>query len=109
MNVIPMPRTQGQAEPCRQIWLGVILQAARDMIINGENTTDRRLARFQAECWLGSRDFYTVCSLAGLDASKVEARLRDYLSQKAKGQLDIRNTGFARGNVGMHKTGRACA
>lgn len=84
------------AEACRQVWLSVLSQVMRDLFAPSGNNepvyrgaTGRALLRREAESWIGSRDFYRVCALAGLDGTKVEARVRARLAEQAAGDFDF--------------------
>lgn len=54
-----------QARQCRHLWLGVVLIGLKDHVAGVEPS------------WIGSEEFTTVCSLAGLDARYVRDCLRD--------------------------------
>lgn len=83
-------RLSHEAEACRQLWVGVVLQAARD-VLDGVAAQDRPLMTLQAERWLGTADFRTVCNLAGLDPAAVQQGLRRRLEGlRAGGQKRIR-------------------
>ena len=59
-----------QPDDCQRLWQRVVVQAVRDLV--GTKTLKSRdceIAQQQAQSWLtsGSEDYYTVCSLAGVD------------------------------------------
>lgn len=90
-----MHRSQ-EAEACRQVWLAVLAQAVRDIFAPSAFNTrsDRRaeeklLVQHKAEQWIGSRDFHRTCALAGLDGTKVEARLRRRMAERDAGGFDF--------------------
>ena len=63
---------------CRRIWRMALLQAVRDLCTVGTSAATPSL-RTAVERWIGlwpSRDFRTVCELAGIDFRRVHAALR---------------------------------
>ncbi len=90
------------AQACRHVWINVVLQAARDLFPDPQRkpSTETRHAKrnaIAAEHWLGSRDFHKICSLAGLDGSRVETALRNRLQDYYCGRF---NRGLFRPNGG---------
>lgn len=61
---------QMQVDDLRRLWQRVVVQAIRDLVgTRTLKTRDIEMAQRQAGVWLtsGSEDFFTVCSLAGVD------------------------------------------
>lgn len=61
---------QMQVDDCRRLWQRVIVQAVRDLVgTHTMKSRDVEMAMDQARSWLtgGSEDYFTVCSLAGVD------------------------------------------
>lgn len=86
-----------EAEACRRVWLAVLAAAMRDIFApskwrGGNGNRDNgsgTLAQYQAEQWIGSSDFHRVCALAGLDGTKVEARVRRRMAERDAGAFDF--------------------
>lgn len=53
----------------QELWQSVILRAVTDAagLLGGDPPTSKKRLQSQAQTWFGSRDFFTVCELAGLD------------------------------------------
>ena len=61
---VPLPHVEARA--CRNLWSAVLLSVVRDLCKTGDRSRDRS----EAERWIGgwpSRDFRTVCHLAGIE------------------------------------------
>lgn len=73
-----------QARACRALWASVLMTAMRDALApdsklqtsKGNHGGASKLDRAQAQSWIGSRGFYTVCELAGLDPDYILAAHR---------------------------------
>lgn len=65
-----------QAVAMRRLWCAVLYEQLRLCL---RATADVKYAPLDIEAayrWIGSRDFRTVCALAGLDADWIEAGVR---------------------------------
>jgi hypothetical protein len=76
-----------EARICRQIWVNVLLQAARDLLTDAKHHANgvggtTGLQKHQTTSWIGSRDFREVCQLAGYDPTRVERAFRRRLTEK---------------------------
>ena len=62
-----------RADPEKELWNAVILQACKDAVFDGFVNSERERARTVARAWLlgGSPDFREVCALAGMNAASV--------------------------------------
>lgn len=67
-----MARMSHEAEACRQLWVAVIVTAARDLLTPAADG----LRAAQARAWIGTAQFCAVCELAGMNPSFVAVRLR---------------------------------
>lgn len=98
-----------EAIACRQIWIGVLLQACRDMLFlrpRSDGISGPKQAEIDAaRAWVGSRDFHKVCALAGLDGTSVEAALKRRLAEKEQGgNLEaMRALMLSRGGQATHR------
>lgn len=92
---------------CRQLWLAVLVQMVRDLLLNAHSAGDKLQTmqnRHEARRWIGSSDFHHVCALAGLDGTKVQARMRRHLADLDAGRFDPALLGItARGGASHHK------
>ena len=71
------------ANPERQLWAAVIVNAIRDLGL--VSSSENALAVHKIKSWVGnspSRDFATVCSLAGLEVEPVHEFFRTLLSMR---------------------------
>ena len=67
----PIDPVEGEVEEicpsaCRALWIGVLNQQFE--LLARPSSADKDHEIRQARLWFGSRDFYMVCALAGLDA-----------------------------------------
>lgn len=62
------------AQACRALWCAVL--AAMWDLATRPGYRDSPAEVEGAQAWFGSRDFYTVCSLAGIDGGAALARYR---------------------------------
>jgi len=53
-----------------RLWRAVVLMSLQD-IASKSNSNNQALHRAQAKAWLGTKDFYLVCELAGIQYSTV--------------------------------------
>jgi hypothetical protein len=70
----------GQIAACRELWAAALTACIKTALgIDGEYT--RRYgqddARLRSTSWFRSRDFYTMCALAGIDGPACAERLSD--------------------------------
>ncbi|SNT76437.1 hypothetical protein [Paracoccus seriniphilus] len=61
-------------DDCRELWCAVLAEAWREAFTTSTTATPRDIA--VARRWFGSRDFHTVCALAGLDGDYVMCGFR---------------------------------
>lgn len=62
---------QHEALACQNLWVAVLLTAARDLLGSRPDSLEAHRVRV----WIGTADFSYVCGLAGLDAHSVAARM----------------------------------
>lgn len=67
-----------EVRPYRELWCAVLLAMLADAAEDDRrfNNPDRAYEVRQAKNWIGSRDFFSVCDLAGVDGRAVLERLR---------------------------------
>lgn len=68
------PDPAAEARACRQLWCDVMMVALRET------------ARDPADAWLGSRDYFIVAALAGIDTDAA----RDVAEAIRAGRLTLR-------------------
>lgn len=83
-----------EIEPYRCVWRAVLAAAMRDIFAPSKwrghgSGASADLIRHQAEQWIGSADFHRVCALAGLDGTKVEARVRRRIAEREAGTFNF--------------------
>lgn len=61
-----------QAQAMRDLWASVLISVLSDL----NPTRSHSLEYRQAHSWLGSSDFRTVCSLAGMDPEAINDAVR---------------------------------
>ncbi|WP_322889325.1 MULTISPECIES: hypothetical protein [unclassified Yoonia] len=70
----------GQIAACRALWAAALTACIKTALgIDGEYTRryGQNDARLRSTAWFRSRDFYTMCALAGLDGPACAERLSD--------------------------------
>jgi len=71
-NLITEPRIDAYA--CQALWCAVI-EAQYDLALTPK-WRDKRADILRARSWFGSRDFFMVCALAGLDGDWLLSGIR---------------------------------
>ncbi len=67
------------AKACTRLWAEVLLEQIG--LVKKPNVADKRFEISSARSWFGSRDFFTVCALAGIDGERVLTAMGPYLDQ----------------------------
>lgn len=90
----------GDARACKELFGEVLLVGLRD-VLTGEFSAAR--AKLAGKCrvsdsWVGTRDFHTVCALAGIDGLALAQRLANpaQRAEMAKRLLDPRSIRYVR-------------
>lgn len=73
-----------EARACRALWCAVIQEQLRLALLRRPSALDRAYEIRAARGWFGSRDFYQVCALAGLDGGWVLRGVGENLTAKAR-------------------------
>ncbi|RVV99717.1 hypothetical protein EKE94_03290 [Mesobaculum littorinae] len=72
-EAVPVPPTE-TARPYLKLWRSALAELIATAEGAGALASD--LETYHAQAWIGTRDFHTVCALAGLDGEEVLTSLR---------------------------------
>lgn len=78
----------GDAAACRRLWVSVLVLAMKDCFqpLRGEFRVPS-LQRVQARSWIGSRDFRSVCELAGVDPERMQEKIGHFIRLEDAGAM----------------------
>ena len=68
-------RDPGDADACRRLWSRALLECIRDTVRESGDRSSYLGATQTGRGWIGSRDFYEMCVLAGVEGAAVAERL----------------------------------
>lgn len=81
-----------EAEACRRLWVAVLAQAAHDVLAPAPRAAKSQggaqAVRDAARAWLRTREFGTVCALAGIAPDTAQRRIEGLRADMDMGVRD---------------------